>query len=1597
MKTAARLRRIFAAIGKGLLWTVGGLIGLVALVLSLGLFSSPGRALLARAGLGIANSALPGTIELGELERLGTSRLVLRDIVIRDAQGDVVVRAQKLTLDYDLGAIIRGRYVVQSAVLEQAWVDLRNIAEADRGIVSAFVDPLAPPSPPADPNAPSPYVTVKRAVVQKSFVRLPNLPELGQLDVANVEVAGSFLLDQLPQAALGSASLGIERAGVPLGQLKRLQGEWQTGGKASSAELDLELLSSHLSGRVRGVLPSEPGYADSPLEAQISLHGLKAQDLSTLLQNTELASSFQGETGLELNANGTPHDAKVKLNASTAGGSVRVDADVQNFDRAEVRLQSEGFRGAAVRADLPQEPLQVALTARADAADRSAIPVYFKLEKGGRLGEHVLPEVEANAVLTPTELQGLSLQLKDAPSKVRATGRVGFDGSLALDSEIHLESHTIATLGRLANVSGQSSGEVDAQITVERNANGRLSSRGNVSLRELVFADNRVKLASLSLNVQGQPPNLSGNVKLKAEGLRAAGQKFEHVELEVSGGPSRYHVIADVRDAELANRAKMTAKASLDLEWTPSHYGASGSVDGTLGDAPLHLKIAPSRYEPNRSAYQSEGISLRLGEQTLLVKGQAEPKKANVEVTSDGPIDLGLLSDLLPLDPPLSGKAMIQGQAHGSLTLPIVEVDAKLERVTLGERPPVTGDFRVTLDAAHGKLSFSGLVQASDKDSTGWLPLDLQGKLDHYFQAGPGYAKHLLRGRPEGHLELRALDLSFVEAWAGTQLPVTGHLGATLDAGGSFQNPTLALGLRSKLKVRGDPRTLDLDGDLSLRDERWETHLLVSDVKGRWLTLTADALTPASEIHNDPFVSRLSLLPAHGRWQIQIKAEPRPLSELPVIRLQELPQGTLAGHVELAHEPEGEPKGHIAVDLTQSGDSKEYQGCENGDLRMALEVDLDDAKWRARLAGRRHDQELFVSRASGRLELAPLLAGGALKLGPMDAELSAKALRLENLPYVCASARGELTAEVKVRDPLGASPELKGDVILKRFRASPIPKYRGKIREELLELEAHFAANAKQAELEAKLTSGNNLSTFKGHLPIHYQSGSLSIAPDAPLDAHLRLVHLSISPLLNPRGAVSYATGSLHGQVDLVGTRVAPRLSGTLEVEKVAFTASDLAQPLRDVQAKLVFSERDARLESFEAHDGDGKLNLEGQAHFQQLDRIDATFRVHAKEFPLRQLGQVVAHLELDADVKTLVLPERTDVEVGIHKADMWLENTKFRAGIALTPHPDFVVDGKTAKQRTKPQDRDTDSASQVAAAPDDATGSSPSGSLPSAQTAPHEAAARANQPAATEPAEEEPRVTHLVLKSYDRFWIKRDDFAVNLSANLDTEIAGERASVQGDVLIERGYLTLIGKTFEFERGSKLTFIGGASPDPVIDLTAAFNNRRTGDVVKVHITGRGSKPVIEFLINDKRGEAGDAFAAIYGSQGTNQSSKSAPEQAAGFVGGLTAGLLATSARRELGAAAPIIMIEPGDKAGEGRVRAGFELDSLVPRFLRNVITGVYVEGILSRESSGSKSTSSSSASVNYGVLLEFYYPRNFFSTAQYGPGSSWSLDLGWQL
>jgi hypothetical protein len=54
---------------------------------------------------------------------------------------------------------------------------------------------------------------------------------------------------------------------------------------------------------------------------------------------------------------------------------------------------------------------------------------------------------------------------------------------------------------------------------------------------------------------------------------------------------------------------------------------------------------------------------------------------------------------------------------------------------------------------------------------------------------------------------------------------------------------------------------------------------------------------------------------------------------------------------------------------------------------------------------------------------------------------------------------------------------------------------------------------------------------------------------------------------------------------------------------------------------------------------------------------------------------------------------------------------------------------------------------------------------------------------------------------------------------------------------------------------------------------------------------------------------------------------------------------------------------------------------------------MYFEGIVAND----QNANTQDANVHGGALLEIYFPRDFFTTGQYGPGTTWSVDLGWQL
>jgi autotransporter translocation and assembly factor TamB len=1497
-----------------------------------------GRGVLLAQLLVNVNANIPGRLEVRELTRLDLGGVGFRGITVRDPSGDVVGRLERADVALELRPLLDGRIIIHQVELAAGDLDLRRLAEKKRGLLAAFVDPDAPKSPPS--TEPPPYVLVQQISVTQLAVRAPELGSLGQLDVAAIAIDASFELDQTPFVVLRHFEAKLAREGQPLGVVSKISATLARGVEPSAALLRAELAGMHVDFEGELVVPPEPSWSEQPLSVSLHAGNLSGQALARLLRRPELAETVQGTLSLQLQANGTPQQLLATSRLETAGGRVDVRVNAAQLKRAWLSLETRDFAPRALRADLPDRRVSLTLAASADTTDLERIPSTLALV--GAVDDTALPELLANAAVTPSGLQALSLTLQDSESRIAVNGDASLDGAVDLKVSARLEPQAIEKWARFAGRPLDGRARLQAELKVVLDAQRKMDVSGTVSGSGLQLAQHRAARVAIDVNLHGPAQRPTGNVEIVVDDAYVGGIALSRLRVAADGGPDRYRLVLDGAFDEA------TALADFTLDRAEDKVGLQGQAHGTLRGEPWRLELRPTTAGFSGDV-TTRGVELDLGGQKLQVSGKIAQTGGALEFES-GELDLAKLAALLRMSEPLRGTARLAGRLEGTAAVPRFTLNVRGNGLGLGERPTVDVLLDASLDSRKGELDAT-----LDVDAVATPPnrtaLELQLKVAHRFKGGPGWQRRLPDGELDATLALERLDTRLVQAWAGLkELPLDGIVTAQVQARGTRQSPELSGSLASQASVSGS--ALELKTSLDYAQGTAKLAATVDDTRGRWLDLdTTLELAKQAPLSLEQLLERLPRAGADGAWQVQLAANERRLSELPAFQAGELPPVAVGATLSVRHAPQAEPEGTLQLSVRPSAALPAYEDrdCRGAEARLGLTGSLSDGQAKVQLVAVDGPRQLLQAQIAAPVALLPALSGGAPKLGAIQAELTTADLELETLPLVCRIARGTVTAQISLEDALGTRPTLRADVVARRLSLGSV---------DTLDAELQARLGPEEARADLLLVAATGRSKLGVQLPIDFKNGRFAVARDAPARADLTLQGLPLSPLLDPKGAISYASGTLDGTATLRGSLDKPTLRGELRLKDVGFTATELAQPLRDVRGTVRFTQNKLEIVGFEAHDKDGVLRLDGTVAFEPGTRVGADLTIKAKEFPLRQLGQVVATADIEAKVRTEVRPTKTEVDIALGAVDVWIESTEINTGVALQSHPDFVVDARRADKQTLP----TKAAESVAS-----------------------------------PPPQEPRVTQLSLRATDRVWVKRSDFAVKLTPNLTTRITNGQAIVKGRVQIERGYLQLMGKTFDISRDSHLEMTGSNPPDPALDITAVHNNRRSGEIISVTIGGRSSAPLLTFRVDDQVVTAGGAFQAIYGSQQSNEDPRGASGQAKAFVGGLTAGLLATTARRELGAAAPILMIEPGDTSGEGRVRAGFELDSLVPKFLQNVVTGVYFEGIVAKESAGAAGGERSDARVQTGFLLELYFPRNFFSAGQYGPGATWSADVGWQL
>jgi hypothetical protein len=136
----------------------------------LALRSGTGRAYVARTASKLLSDLLIGEIAIGSVRELSGAYVVLGDVVCRDSDGRVVVRAPRVEALLDVGALLHGDVILEKAKVQAPWVSLHwqadQLAIAQMFLPVPSTEPEATPAPSGDPF----LFQIRQAIVQSGTV-----------------------------------------------------------------------------------------------------------------------------------------------------------------------------------------------------------------------------------------------------------------------------------------------------------------------------------------------------------------------------------------------------------------------------------------------------------------------------------------------------------------------------------------------------------------------------------------------------------------------------------------------------------------------------------------------------------------------------------------------------------------------------------------------------------------------------------------------------------------------------------------------------------------------------------------------------------------------------------------------------------------------------------------------------------------------------------------------------------------------------------------------------------------------------------------------------------------------------------------------------------------------------------------------------------------------------------------------------------------------------------------------------------------------------------------------------------------------------------
>lgn len=1549
-----RALRVLAWIGVGLLILVLLLGGGVLVVSN----TDYGRGKLLALVLPLIRGALLGELKIGRIEGSLLHGLILRDIELRDSEGQLAVRAPRVAVRYNLWALRAKTVHVTSGQIEGLYVHARTLRDG-RLNLAALVKPKEKPSGP--------------------------LP-VG-FRVEDVYVVGSARYDLAPARADDAAApFNRVEAGLRLA----------VGARVPLGAGPIEAQIKGLEVAVQAPLPATltlrggakiQGSAVSVDKLEL---GLKAAlpDVGRLLPafGDERARWLPGEVRLDLSADGTLQAMNLALAlhlppAGAEAGQLSFQGQVGQLDAAlpwRFELSGSGLAPAALRSDLP--PLQVGLVLAGQGQGlRGAVELRGLWARGFQTRAAVSGKVAlvGEPGLPRGPLDPLAL-LGDGDARVAVEAR---------------DLRGLAPLGTPPTLRGA----LTLHATAQRH--GRLQVQANALGRDLGFAAvrlGRLELAVASPDVEA----LSGQVDLRLRALAAGGLLFEHLELSGRGDPKSLQVSASghgpknndfalsIRGRPLRDRADASrvvgAEATLQrlmLSTLGQRWQNQGEAQLWVDPqgqarAPAELSLrglrmaseaqrleVSGRFLPKQKALRARVAAQHLDVAKILALLQPRPDPRvprtdiDVTATAEGPLanptaevtlraradaapgfglgksqsdlsvryqeqrikgTLSLRSEPLtlaasaavPLGQPgaqISSSAGVHSETSATNTAgrgqsvarsPLLASQRPLQPVP---GPELDGSFDVTLPRAGAGIG-SSAVQAD---------LKVSASLEGFRRALPPALAQLagrvsVALRVSGTVRRPEVDLQVTAPVVETELAHARTLRLSLLHRPSGAQPGLRLQLTSQIDTAAAERAGTLDLSLS-------TPLVLDP-------LNVGALTPAA-LRREALELSLAAKLDVGLLARGIMGPKAPIT---------------AGLLDASLKASGSAAAPI-LQLSVNARGLTTPTIPSAGLTLNVAYQKEQATLGLDVLLR--DSTLVRAQGQTALALPRLMAGSDWRDLPLQLVLTIPDFDLARVSSKAGAFAGRLNGKVTLAGTMGqpqAQAEVRGDGLrVREWQAGDLrvqASYRGGERVIGQVTLSQPKGGSLRADVNVPMAAG---------LPV-----------TASLDA--RGLQLGYRDDPQHRGGVlRELTGRLDSDLRLRGTLKEPKISGGLRLQNSTLALSLDPRQYTGIEVDVRMDESGHIVVRRIAASADGgKAELSGDAQLEGFKPVRADLKASAQRFPVAAGAfglwidaRLVASLRRDGGVLR-TLATITDATVNLPQitaaASKNLQPTK--------PLDDVVfVDGRALReeaQRVKEQAQ-RDSAKQQR---DD------------------------------QDASKYPTAAVLQIEVPGPLQLRGKEINADAEASISVELRGPLAVVSGSARTLGGRVELLGKRYELDRA--LVRLDGAIP-PNPDLSVQVSRRLRDASIIIEISGKALKPRITFRSDPPIYSESQVIAILV--------SGSDPSQAGGAtrsldqkVVGAVSGLLVNQLKDQIASQLPLDVLKV-DLGGEGygynqtRVEVGkYLLDNLYVSYVHQF-----------GAQNGTLRTNANE------VRMEYRFLRDFVLNTIFGDAGVGAIDLYW--